>query len=86
MSDKLQKSTIGKLSDGQRNRIVFAMLALQRPNMILLDEPTNHLDMESIDSLAEAINAFLVNHVLYRRACWRYKGKCNLRLLCPGAL
>ena len=67
VSGKLQKSTIGKLSDGQRTRIVFAMLALQRPNMILLDEPTNHLDMESIDSLAEAINefkggVFLVSH------------------------
>eukprot|EP00472_Partenskyella_glossopodia_P007239 CAMPEP_0197527564 /NCGR_PEP_ID=MMETSP1318-20131121/22140_1 /TAXON_ID=552666 /ORGANISM="Partenskyella glossopodia, Strain RCC365" /LENGTH=598 /DNA_ID=CAMNT_0043082287 /DNA_START=97 /DNA_END=1893 /DNA_ORIENTATION=+ len=67
ISGKLQKSPIGKLSDGQRTRIVFSMLALQRPNMIILDEPTNHLDMESIDSLADAINrfdggVFLVSH------------------------
>ena len=27
-------------------------------DMLLLDEPTNHLDMESIDSLAKAINMF----------------------------
>jgi len=67
ISGKLQKTKIGKLSDGQRTRIVFSMLALQKPNMIILDEPTNHLDMESIDSLAFAINkfnggVFLVSH------------------------
>jgi ATP-binding cassette subfamily F protein 2 len=62
-----QKTQIGKLSDGLKTRIIFAMLALESPNMLLLDEPTNHLDMECIDSLAEAINAFngglvLVSH------------------------
>mmetsp|Transcript_2625 Transcript_2625/g.3789 ORF Transcript_2625/g.3789 Transcript_2625/m.3789 type:complete len:599 (+) Transcript_2625:107-1903(+) len=67
ISGKLQKTKIGKLSDGQRTRIVFSMLSLGKPNMIILDEPTNHLDMESIDSLARAINefnggVFLVSH------------------------
>lgn len=67
ISGKQQKTKIGELSDGLKSRIVFAMLALERPNMLLFDEPTNHLDMECIDSLAEAINAFnggmlLVSH------------------------
>ncbi|KAF5337954.1 hypothetical protein D9611_015029 [Ephemerocybe angulata] len=58
LSGQHQTSPIKNLSDGLRNRVVFAQLAMEHPHILLLDEPTNHLDMESIDALARAIKAF----------------------------
>lgn len=58
ISGQHQTSNISTLSDGLRNRVVFAILAMENPHVILLDEPTNHLDMSSIDALASAIKAF----------------------------
>ena len=53
-----QHMVMSQLSDGQKARIVFAKLAMDKPHLLMLDEPTNHLDMESIDSLARMINCF----------------------------
>ncbi|RMJ26349.1 hypothetical protein PHISP_02783 [Aspergillus sp. HF37] len=58
LSGEGQTALMGTLSEGQKSRIVFAVLAIEGPNMILLDEPTNGLDIPTIDSLADAINQF----------------------------
>jgi ATPase subunit of ABC transporter with duplicated ATPase domains len=43
------------LSGGEKGRMIFGKLMLQRPNVLLMDEPTNHMDMESIESLNTAL-------------------------------
>ena len=77
---------MSQLSDGQKSRVVLAKMAKECPHMLFLDEPTNHLDMESIDSLAKAINSSYINHTYintyihtyiyhlvfyYLLGCWR---------------
>ncbi|KAL3314633.1 ATP-binding cassette sub- F member 2 [Cichlidogyrus casuarinus] len=62
-----QTCEIRTLSDGQRCRIIFAYIAKITPHILLMDEPTNHLDIQTIDALADAIQAFeggllLVSH------------------------
>ncbi|KAJ3361812.1 hypothetical protein GGF32_006987 [Allomyces javanicus] len=58
ISGRVGLQSMGTLSGGQKSRVVFASLALQRPSLLILDEPSNHLDFMSVDSLAEALNQF----------------------------
>lgn len=44
--DDLDKK-IASLSGGEKARLSFLLLLLQKPNFIIMDEPTNHLDIAS---------------------------------------
>jgi ATPase subunit of ABC transporter with duplicated ATPase domains len=44
--DDVEKK-VGTLSGGESARLIFALLAARKPNVLVLDEPTNHLDLEA---------------------------------------
>ena len=46
------------LSGGEKGRMLYGKLILQKPNVMVMDEPTNHMDMESIESLNMALDKF----------------------------
>lgn len=45
-------------SGGEKARLALALLAWQRPNVLVLDEPTNHLDLEMRRALEIALLEF----------------------------
>jgi ATP-binding cassette, subfamily F, member 3 len=53
------KKKISVLSGGERARLCLAGLMLSQYNVLVLDEPGNHLDVETVDSLAEALTAYM---------------------------
>ncbi len=52
------KKSVKVLSGGEKGRMLFGKLMLERPNVLVMDEPTNHLDMESIESLNMALEKY----------------------------
>ena len=61
---------ISVLSGGERAKLCFAIMALNRGNVLVLDEPTNHLDLNTKEVLEDALAEFggtiiLVSHDRY---------------------
>jgi ATP-binding cassette subfamily F protein uup len=68
-SDALNQP-VGRLSGGERARILIAQLMLQPSDVLLLDEPTNDLDIPTLEILEESLLEFrgaivLVTHDRY---------------------
>jgi ATP-binding cassette subfamily F protein 3 len=61
------ETRVGKLSGGEKARLLFALCTREAPHILLLDEPTNHLDIDAREALIHALNAYegavlLVSH------------------------
>ena len=66
-SGDMATSSVGPFSGGEKARLALALLAWDKPNLLVLDEPTNHLDMQTREALTMALSAFdgsvlLVSH------------------------
>jgi len=46
---------VGRLSEGERARVLIAQLMLQPADLLLLDEPTNDLDIPTLEILEESL-------------------------------
>jgi ATP-binding cassette subfamily F protein uup len=49
------RTPLGKLSGGERGRLMLAKVLAKPSNLLVLDEPTNDLDMETLDVLEDML-------------------------------
>jgi len=65
-----QRSLVGALSGGERNRLQLAKLLCAGGNVLVLDEPTNDLDLTTLRALEEALLAFVGSAIVVSHDRW----------------
>jgi ATP-binding cassette subfamily F protein uup len=53
------RTPLGKLSGGERGRLMLAQVLAKPSSLLVLDEPTNDLDMETLDVLEDMLADYL---------------------------
>ena len=66
-SGDMVNSPVKPFSGGEKARLALALLAWDKPNLLVLDGPTKHLDMQTREALTMALSSFegsvlLVSH------------------------
>ena len=87
-ADDRMNTKVGKLSGGERSRLLLAKVLKNGGNFLILDEPTNDLDLTTLRVLEEALVAFngcviAVSHDRYflNRVCngiLAFEGDCKV--------
>jgi ATP-binding cassette subfamily F protein 3 len=49
---------VAQLSGGEKARLNFCLLSIEKPHILILDEPTNHLDVDAREALVQGLNEF----------------------------
>ena len=75
---------IGKLSGGEKSRLLLSLITVNKPNILILDEPTNHLDITSRRALIEALNDYEGAVVLVTHDFHILQSVCDRLLLVAG--
>src|SRR5664279_3472729 len=57
-SSEQARTPLGKLSGGERGRLMLAQALAKPSNLLILDEPTNDLDTETLDVLEDMIGDY----------------------------